>query len=451
VTIEAFPTRVRVYPSPLGGHLRVPGDKSLSHRALLIGALVGRPVTVRGLALSGDVRSTAAGLRTLGGRVQLDADPAGLAGTITGPLGEAEDVVDCGNSGTSLRLLSGIAAGIEGLTVLTGDASLRRRPVDRIREPLSAMGARVDARAAGRLPPLVVRGGGLVGITYRSPVASAQVKSAVLIAGLAASGPTSVEAPLPSRDHTERLLRYLGGDVETQVGNDGSERTTLRPGGLSARDIDVCGDPSSAAFWWVAAALSPEREGVTVTGVNLNPGRVGVLDVLEELGADVERAGKSDQAGEPVGDVTVRYAPLGTARVAGRTVVDAIDELSLLALAGALADDGLTVSDAAELRVKESDRIEATARALGGLGIHVRTAADGFHVPGRQRPTGGTVEARGDHRIAMLGAVAGTIASGPVEIVGFDAVATSYPTFLDDFATLGGDVEVLEALGTARG
>jgi 3-phosphoshikimate 1-carboxyvinyltransferase len=275
-------------------------------------------------------------------------------------------------------------------------------------------------------------------------VASAQVKSAVLLAGLSASGTTGVDAPLPSRDHTERLLRYLGRDVLTAVGGDGRERTTLGEGELSAAPIAVSGDPSSAAFWWVAAAVAGDGPGVTVTHVNLNPRRTGVLDVLVDLGAEVERGGEHELAGEPVGDVTVRPGPLRGAEVSGTTAVDALDELSLLALAGAVSDLGLSVSGASELRVKESDRIEATARALRGLGIEVETRPDGLRVPGRQRPTGGTVEARGDHRIAMLGAVAGTIASGPVDVTGFGAVATSYPTFLADLSALGGRHEVLE-------
>ncbi|MEX1177807.1 MAG: 3-phosphoshikimate 1-carboxyvinyltransferase [Nitriliruptor sp.] len=436
--------RVRIHPAELDGEVAVPGDKSLSHRALLFSAFSDSPVRVTGLAPSGDVASSAAALRTMGATVTLEAGPdGGLSGIVHGPLGEPDDVVDCGNSGTSLRLLAGIAAGIDGVTVLTGDASLRRRPVDRVAIPLMQMGARLDARDGGHRPPLVIRGGDLVGTEYLSPVASAQVKSAVLLAGLRARGMTTVTSPLPSRDHTERLLAHLGHPVGREVYRDGTEVVTVEPlvRGLIPADIAVARDPSSAAFWLVAAACG--AGSVTATGVCANPLRLGIVAALRRLGADIEVTDRGVAAGEPLADLAAHPASLTGAVLQGQLVVDAIDELPVLALAGACSADGLEVRDATELRVKESDRIAVLATALRSLGLEVEERPDGYRVPGGQRPGPGTVEAHGDHRIAMTAAIAAVIGTGPVEITGFGAVATSYPTFLDDLVRLGGRADVL--------
>lgn len=436
---------VRVHPGALAGTLTVPGDKSLSHRALMLGALVGERVPVSGLAPSGDVAATAAALRLLGAEVVLQPDPTtgALAGHVAGPLGEATDVIDCGNSGTSLRLLAGIVAGLDGMAVLTGDASLRRRPVDRVRAPLERMGARITARAGDRLPPLVIRGGELVGIRYASPVASAQVKSCVLLAGLGAAGPTTVVSPLRSRDHTERMLAHLGLMPEVTHHDDGREEVTITPAPLRPAPIEVSGDPSSAAFWLVAAACG--ERAVTVTGLCANPTRFGAVAALRRLGADVMVTDRGERTGEPVADVRVAPGPLAGGELAGPAVVDALDELPILALAGAVSTAGLDVGDAAELRVKESDRIHTLAEAFGAMGMTLHERPDGYRVPGGQRPGPGTVDAHGDHRIAMTAAIAATLGTGPVEITGFGAVASSYPGFLDDLRALGGTVEVLDA------
>ncbi len=445
LTATGAPDRVRVHPASLSGTVDVPGDKSLSHRALLLAAFADAPVTVAGLAPSGDVRATAAALRTMGAQVDLTAASDGtLGGTVTGPLREADDVIDCGNSGTSLRLLAGIAAGIDGITVLTGDASLRRRPVDRVADPLRAMGARIDARDGGHRPPLVVRGGGLRATDHLSPVASAQVKSAVLLAGLRADGRTTVTSPLPSRDHTERMLAHLGHPLEREVYRDGTEVVSVAPlgeRGLDARDVTVARDPSSAAFWLVAAACGAGP--ITARGVCANPLRLGVVTALRRLGAEVELTARGERAGEPVADVAVVPSALTGASLQGQLVVDALDELPVLALAGACSRDGIEVRDAAELRVKESDRITVLAAALRAIGLEIEERPDGYRVPGGQRPGPGRVEAHGDHRIAMTAAVAAVLGTGPVDIGGFRAVATSYPSFLDDLAGLGGHVEVL--------
>ncbi len=438
------PDRVRVRPGALSGSVDVPGDKSLSHRALLIGALADGPVTVSGLAPSGDVLASAKGLTTMGAEVALARSADGsLSGSVTGPLHEPDDVVDCGNSGTSLRLLAGIAAGIDGVSVLTGDVSLRRRPVDRVVAPLEAMGVRLNARDGGRLPPLVVEGGSVRAVSYDSPVASAQVKSCVLLAGLAAEGPTTVTSPAPSRDHTERMLAHLGVSV-TRTTTETSEVVTVVPGRLNAGAVEVARDPSSAAFWLVAAAIGGGR--VDTPGVCVNPTRTGFVEVLRAMGVDVDESAGELRSGETVATLCVSSAGApGGIIVDGARVVDALDELPILALAGMCSEGGIEVRDASELRVKESDRIATLVATLRALGVEIEERDDGYRVPGGQRPRGGVVDAHHDHRIAMTAAIAGTIATGPVDITGFGTVSSSYPTFLSDFAALGGDVEVLDA------
>lgn len=442
---DGTPRRVRVHPSDLEGTVRVPGDKSISHRALMVGALAGAPVTLRGIAVGGDVASTASALRSLGCDIRLGPGGHGtLDGVVEGPpRGRAGRhlELDCGNSGTTLRLLAGVVAGLPGTVVLDGDASLRQRPVDRVARPLAGMGARCVARD-DRLPPLIIEGAALRGIDWRSPVASAQVKSCILLAGLGAEGPSSVTSPRASRDHTERMLTASGVDVVRSIDEQGVEHVRLVPAPVRVSQLEVPADPSSAAFWAVAAACGAGI--VRLPDLCLNPTRDGAFRVLAELGADIAIDRRRTVSGEPVGDVRVGPARLTGASLAGGTVVDALDELPILALVGACSEDGLEVRDAAELRVKESDRIEAIVRVLGALGIDVEGRPDGYRVRGGQRPRGGRVSAEGDHRMAMTAAIAGTIGDGPVEIDGFEAVASSYPGFLDDLARLGGRVEVLE-------
>jgi 3-phosphoshikimate 1-carboxyvinyltransferase len=443
-----LPERVRIHPAPLAGSVRVPGDKSLSHRALLIPALVSGSVSVAGLAASADVAATAAGLRLLGVRIDLAPDGhGGLAGVVSGPPDDdaarsaVSVAIDCGNSGTTLRLLAGLVAGTGHHVRFDGDSSLRRRPVGRVADPLRAMGAEVECSDGDR-PPLRVRGGDLHGITWWSQVASAQVKSAIVLAGLRAEGSTTVVSPAPSRDHTERLLRAAGVSVVTSEDDLGREHVTVTPGRPALDRVDVARDPSAAAFWHVAAALGAQALGTP--GICLNPGRVGALEVLRALGCEVTVTDRREVGGEDVGDVAVAPSALGSAVVAGDLVVRCLDELPVLALAGALSSGGLVVRDAAELRVKESDRIAAVVGSFAALGMRVEEHPDGFTVPGGQRPGAGIVHARGDHRIAMTAAIAATVGDGPVEIDGFATVASSYPGFLDDLGALGGAVEVLD-------
>lgn len=455
-----LPDRIRVLPGAVAGTVDVVGDKSLSHRCLMIGALAVDEVHVSGLAPSGDVASTAAALRLLGARIELDTDTDGsLTGRVQGGPKlrstpehadglESPIMIDCGNSGTTLRLLAGVAAGLGRAVVLDGDHSLQRRPVDRVLRPLRAMGADVSARD-DRLPPLEVRPGRLLPITWNSPVASAQIKSAVILAGLGVAGPTTVVSPAPSRDHTERMLRHGGLDVVSTIAPDGSERVTVHPGPIVFAAVSAARDPSAAAFWHVACAFGTGR--ITTPGVCLNEGRTGALDVLRALGIDVRIEDAGESSGEPVGTVIISSGG-GTddavssepVQVAGTLVVRCIDELPVLALAGALSPCGLEVRDAEELRVKESDRIHAIAELFRALGMHLEERVDGFLVRGGQRPSGGSVHAGGDHRLAMTAAIAATLGTAPVDIAGFSSVATSYPAFLDDLTALGGRWEPLD-------
>jgi 3-phosphoshikimate 1-carboxyvinyltransferase len=409
----------------LRGRLRVPGDKSISHRALLLAALAEGRSRLSGLSDGTDVRHTLGAVRAFGA----DVDEAGRVTTIGGgrdSLSEPDAVIDVGNSGTGIRLLAGLSAGFGWLTVLAGDESIARRPMDRVAEPLRAMGALVDGRDQGRLPPLVVRGGGLRGIDYRLPVASAQVKGAVLLAGLAAEGETTVREPVAVRAHTEELLALCGADVTVRPGS-----VTVRPSRLKPFDLDVPGDPSQAAFWVVAACLVPGSD-LVVEHVYVGPARAGFVDVLERMGADLAVEGYDEVT--RTADLHARYGPLRATSVGGAEVPGLIDEIPVLAVAAALAEGTTTFADAAELLVKESDRIAAMTAALAGVGARAEPRADGLVVHGcGGRPlAGGPVDARGDHRVAMAMAVAGLAAAGPTSVAGWEVVATSYPTFEED-------------------
>ncbi|MFP5319298.1 MAG: 3-phosphoshikimate 1-carboxyvinyltransferase [Acidimicrobiia bacterium] len=406
---------------PLRGTVRVPGDKSISHRALLLAALAEGTSVVRGLSTGDDVARTRAAVEALGASVDGEAVSGGRS-----RLHEPADVVDVGNSGTSIRLLAGLCATVPGVTVLTGDGSIRRRPMDRVAAPLREMGAHLDGRDGGRLPPLVVRGAALKGIDYRLPVPSAQVKAAVLLAGLAAEGETVVREDVRTRAHTEEMLALAGADVRVE---DGGLTTRVRPSSLHPFRLDVPGDPSQAAFWLVGAAVVPGSD-VTVEHVYLGPARAAFLDVLERMGADVER----DRG---AGAVRVRHrGPLSATEVGGDEIPALIDEIPVLAVAAACAEGTTVVRDAAELRVKESDRIAAVVAELGRLGAVVEPRPDGLAVTGPTALTGATVDSGGDHRMAMALAIAGLAATGQTVVEGWDAVATSYPGFAADLEAL---------------
>lgn len=407
--------------SSLRGAVRVPGDKSISHRAALLGGVAAGATTVDGFLRGEDCLATLACLRAMGVRVDDDGSRLVIHG---GVLAEPDDVLDVGNSGTTIRLLSGILAGQPFHCVVTGDASIRRRPMDRIATPLRRMGARISGRSGGRLAPLSIDGGGLRGIAYETPVASAQIKSAVLLAGLFADGETEVREPSQSRDHTERMLGAFG----VPVRRDGLAVCVNGPAALRGTALRVPGDLSSAAFLLVAAALVPGSE-VTVEDVGLNPTRTGVLDVLTQMGADVRVRGRRDEGGEPVGAVTVRASRLRGVTIGGALIPRAIDELPVIAVAACLAEGETVIRDAAELRIKEVDRIAALARELGRLGAAVEPRPDGLAITGVARLRGGRVASGGDHRIAMAMAVAGLCADGPVTIDDPACIQTSFPEF----------------------
>ncbi len=419
-------TSLVVEPAPggLGGRLRVPGDKSISHRALLLAARAEGRSRLRGLSAGADVGRTRRAVAAFGARCQgRPPGPVTVAGGAR-RLHEPAGVVDVGNSGTAMRLLSGFAAAVDGLTILQGDRSVNGRPMERVVFPLRTMGAGVDGREGGRWPPLAVRGGRLAGIDYRPPVASAQVKGAVLLAGLAAEGATSVTEAVPTRRHTEELLAAAGADV-TVTGT----TVTVRPSPLQPLDLDIPGDPSQAAFWVVAACLVPGSD-LVLEGVYVGPGRATFLDVLRRMGADITVV--AHDPGAATADIRVRHRRLAATDVGGQEVPGVIDEIPVLAVAAALAEGTTTFTGAAELRVKESDRIATVASQLAAVGADVEPLADGLVVRGRPALGGGSVSSHGDHRVAMAMAVAGLAAGGPVRIEGWAAVDTSYPGFQED-------------------
>ncbi len=410
------------------GEVAIPGDKSISHRALILGALVEGTSLIRRPNLGADVRATADVLRRLGAAVQLD-EVKGLAkveGVGLRGLREPDDVLDAGNSGTTMRLLAGVCAGVEGVSVLTGDASLRRRPMLRVVAPLRQMGATIDGRAHGNLAPLTVRGASLTGVDLELSVASGQVKSALLLAGLGARGRTRVAEPRPSRDHTERMLRACGVEVETGPGwcaVSGEQR------GHALEGV-VPGDLSSAMFLIAAAVLVPGSD-LTLVDVGLNPTRRAALDVLKAMGADIDWDGSSSSLGEPLGTVRIRHSPLQGFAVPDEWVPSLIDDIPALAIVASQADGETSFTGAGELRVKESDRITALVEGLGSLGVDARELPDGIVVRGPSPLGGGEIASRGDHRIALAFAVAGLIASDRVRVKEWSCVDTSFPEFLD--------------------
>ncbi|MBE3557003.1 MAG: 3-phosphoshikimate 1-carboxyvinyltransferase [Firmicutes bacterium] len=406
--------------------MRVVGDKSISHRALILAALADGVTEIEGLLQSADVLSTQAVLQAMGVQIITTGEYTSVTGrgsfeNFTEPNG----VLDAGNSGTTARLMAGLLAATPFFSVLSGDTSLRRRPMDRVTMPLRTMGATMDGREGGRFLPLAFRGRKLHGVTYELPIASAQVKSALLLAGLSAQGESRIVEPRPTRDHTERMMTAFGVEMSRD-----KERIAL-PGPQMLHTpghLNIPGDFSAAAFFLTAAALVPDSE-VTVEGVGINPGRIGLLEILSAMGGkwSVDRVRLS--AGEPVGDVTVRYAPLRGVEVGPEQVPAAIDELPLFALLGASAHGISTLRGAEELRVKESDRIRTTLTLLRSLGVEVTELADGWAISGPQRIHGGCVETKGDHRIAMTAAIASLIGEGPVTIDDAASVDISFPTF----------------------
>ncbi|MBI3575441.1 MAG: 3-phosphoshikimate 1-carboxyvinyltransferase [Gammaproteobacteria bacterium] len=422
----------------LTGTLRVPGDKSISHRAVMLGALAEGTTHITGLLEGEDVLCTLGAFRAMGvlakgpeqGRLTIQG--IGLHG-----LRPPAQPLDMGNSGTAMRLMAGLLAGQSFDSVLVGDASLSQRPMQRVADPLSQMGARIGTNAGGR-PPLKIKGGqALRGIDYPMPVASAQVKSALLLAGLYATGETCVTEPLPSRDHTERMLRGFG----YAVGVNGARRCVRGGGRLTACDIDVPADISSATFFIVGAAIAPGSD-LTLEHVGINPTRVGVINILKLMGADIAILNPREAGGEPVADIRVRHANLKGVAIPREQVPLAIDEFPALFIAAAVASGETVLTGAEELRVKESDRIAVMARGLKALGIGARETPDGIVIRGGTL-RGGTVDSHGDHRIAMAFAIAALRASGAVTVRDCKNVDTSFPGFADLAARAGLSMKVV--------
>ncbi len=435
------PHRAARPAAPLTGTLSVPGDKSISHRALMFGALAVGQTRITGLLEGEDVLRTAAAMRALGAEISQDGADWLVAGRGIGGLTEPADVLDMGNSGTAARLLAGILATHEIYAVMTGDASLRKRPMGRVVEPLKASGAQFFARAGNRLPLTILGARDPLPITYRLPVASAQVKSAILLAGLNARGITEVEEPEPTRDHSENMLTHFGAEVKvTQAGRGRIIRLTGQPE-LRAADVVVPGDPSSAAFPIAAGLLVPGSH-LIVEGVGLNKLRTGLFETLREMGAPLTIRNARTQGGEPVGDIVVDYTELRAVDVPPERAPSMIDEYPILAVLCAAANGTSRLRGLAELRVKESDRLTATAALLRVNGVRVEIEGDDLIIHGTGSiPGGGLVETHMDHRLAMSALVLGQASAAPVQIDDASFIDTSFPGFLNLMRKLGAHME----------
>ena len=406
------------------GNITVPGDKSISHRSIMLGAIANGVTTVRGFLRGEDNMSTMHAFRAMGVAITDDGETIQITGRGLHGLKEPGDVLDCGNSGTTIRLITGLLSGQSFFSVVTGDQYLRKRPMKRVVEPLTRMGARIAGRNGGTLAPLAVNGGGLKGISYQSPVSSAQIKSSIMLAGLYAEGETNVTEPSLSRDHSERMFRYFGASLDVL-----SNGVTVRGGvELTGQEVTVPGDISSAAFFIVAALVTPGSE-LLIRNVGVNPSRTGVIDILKAMGGDIQLVDSREVSGEPVANILVRSSSLKGIEISGSVVPRAIDEFPAICVAAARAEGITTIRDARELRVKETDRITAMAVNLRKLGITVTETEDGMDISGSGQLLGGSVDSCGDHRIAMSMSVAALVASSAITVSDIDCVATSFPTF----------------------
>lgn len=407
----------------ISGTITVPGDKSISHRAVMLAAISKGKTIVEGFLQGQDCLSTINCFRSMGIDIKQQGQRVEIAGRGLTGLQEPKEVLDAGNSGTTMRLLSGILAGQNFFSVLTGDQSLRQRPMARVTEPLKQMGASINGRQSGQLAPLGISGGGLQGITWETPVASAQIKSAILLAGLYASGKTTVKEPAISRDHTERMLTAFGIQVERE-----GTAVTVRPGILEGRHILVPGDISSAAFFIVAAAAKPGSH-LVIKDVGLNPTRTGIIDVLRQMGADIEIENLRSFGGEEAGDIIIRGAQLKGIEMQREIVPRLIDEIPVIAVAAALADGVTYIRGAGELKVKESNRLAAIVSELRKMGVQINELPDGLEINGPNKIRGAAVNSYHDHRIAMAMAVCGLFAEGKTTIADSACIDISFPGF----------------------
>ena len=414
----------------LTGKLTIPGDKSISHRALMLGAIATGETVIEGLLLGEDPRSTADCFRAMGAEIsELNQERVTVTGVGLGNLQEPEDVLDAGNSGTTIRLMLGLLASHpDRLFTVTGDNSLRSRPMSRVVKPLTQMGASIWGRKDNSLAPLAVRGQQLKPFHYQSPIASAQVKSCVLLAGLMVDGQTTVTEPALSRDHSERMLRAFGASLE--IDRDTNSVTLTGQPTLRGQKVIVPGDISSAAFWLVAGAIVPDSD-LLIENVGVNPTRIGVLEALEMMEADITRLNERTVAGEPVADLRVKHSQLKACEIAGDLIPRLIDEIPILAVAAAYAEGTTVIKDAAELRVKESDRINVMATELGKMGAKITELESGMEITGGYELRGAEVDSFTDHRIAMSLAVAALTAKGKTTIYRAEAASISYPNFVD--------------------
>ena len=415
--------------NPMGriqGEIEVPGDKSISHRAALFGGMAQGETHITNFLLGQDCLSTLACLKTLGVEWERRDAEVWIRGRGFENWHEPQDILDVGNSGTTMRLMLGVLAGCPFSATLTGDSSIRSRPMARVTLPLQEMGARILGRQEGKYAPLTIQGGLLQGIQFRSPVASAQVKSAILLAGLRAKGETMVTEPCLSRDHTERMLRGFGVDLKSEG------RTAKVRGGaaLSGQEVAVPGDISSAAFFLVLGTLIPQGE-LLIKNVGMNPTRTGILDALWQMGADIQVEEEREECGEPRANLRVRPAQLHGIEIQGEMIPKLIDEVPVLAVAASLAQGETVIRDAAELRVKETDRIQTVVRGLQALGANAQELPDGLRIQGAKSLRGGAAHSHGDHRLAMAWVVAGLLAEEGISLQGIEAAEVSFPNFLE--------------------
>lgn len=410
------------------GTLEVPGDKSISHRAVMFGAIADGTTTINHFLAGEDCLSTIECFKQMGVRIEKDGSTYVIEGSGWSGLQPPTGILNVGNSGTTIRLLLGLLAGRPFKSILIGDESIGKRPMSRVVVPLRQMGAVVHGKEEGKYTPLEIQGGSLHGFEYTLPVASAQVKSALMLAGLQASGETIIHEPEKTRDHTERMIKKFGGLVTERPG------MVVVNGGQSftGQTIDVPGDISSAAFWLVAAAIVPDSE-LTITNVGLNPTRTGIIDVMKKMGADIQiEMDRSSIDFEPRGTVTVRSAPLKGITIEGDLIPKLIDEIPAIALLASQANGETIIRDAAELKVKETNRIDAVATQLGNLGVVIEPTEDGLIIKGNSTVEGGIADSLGDHRIGMTIAIASLLSQKPVYLKNHEAIAVSYPTFFED-------------------
>jgi 3-phosphoshikimate 1-carboxyvinyltransferase len=418
---------------PLRGEFTPPGDKSISHRAVIIGSLAKGVTNVKGFLSSDDTLSSANAMRMLGVPIEINNTDVEIMGKGLFGLREPEDSIDAGNSGTTARLLTGLLSAQKFFTAITGDKYLRVRPMERVVKPLTMMGGKIWGRDKGKRLPLAIQGTTLSAIRYQSPVASAQVKSAILLAGLYAEGETEVIEPTPTRDHTERMLSYLGVDVR----RNGTSVRIKNASEFKGSEISVPADISSAAFFIVAALINPGSE-VMIKNVGINPQRTGVIEILKEMGGHIETLNERESGGEPVGDILVRSSALRSVQIKGDMIPKAIDEIPVISVAACFAEGETVIRDAKELRVKETDRIRAMTTELRKLGAQVEELDDGMIILGKENLNGAMCSTWGDHRIAMAIAVAGNRAEGVTVIEDTECVSVSFPGFFDVMRRLRG-------------